>query len=431
MSTNIYHSSSAYRNNVTAHQPRPGGTCKASGNVIEGQWSLKVADFQPVGSAKARNRGGPRNSQHCAHCETMLSDAIDITLSAGRSDHLLSPPRRGPMVTTSSSAHAGAAWKGDAEVSPARAAFYPSRTPSSPNQRPGQQSVPPAAHKPAIVLGRTIASETPALSPAAPDCLPLNRHSQRSPTRTSFPSAPPPPAFRSPRQTMFHHASRWNSAMAFCASALTRTSLACASALRASDLTLQLIRSPPRPSMSSRYPTIFASSRNSNPAVRACSSSYDDGHPNQPQPPPSNTPRRQKTRRPAKQPPDPNQIQAAKAYPERQALNPGSSSPNPAATSTCRRLGSSAGPSPSLHKLLFCPLPSVNKRGICMTAPTIQIVNILLLPECWQANLQSDPVIGTAVLCEPFLDGPNSREPAASSSLPRPLHRTPSEGNVN
>ena len=41
-----------------------------------------MADFNQFGSAKPSNLGGPGNSQHCAQCEAMLSDALDGTLSA-------------------------------------------------------------------------------------------------------------------------------------------------------------------------------------------------------------------------------------------------------------------------------------------------------------------------------------------------------------
>ena len=41
-----------------------------------------MADFNQFGSGKPGNLGGPGNSQHCAQCEAMLSDALDGTLSA-------------------------------------------------------------------------------------------------------------------------------------------------------------------------------------------------------------------------------------------------------------------------------------------------------------------------------------------------------------
>ena len=70
-----------------------------------------MADFNQFGSGKPGNLGGPGNSQHCAQCEAMLSDALDGTLSATDQAtfdlHLVGCPS---CTTMLADARRGAAW---------------------------------------------------------------------------------------------------------------------------------------------------------------------------------------------------------------------------------------------------------------------------------------------------------------------------------
>ena len=70
-----------------------------------------MADFSQFGSKKPGSPSGPGNSEHCAQCEAMLSDALDGTLSAADRAtfdlHMIGCPGCATMLAD---AQRGAAW---------------------------------------------------------------------------------------------------------------------------------------------------------------------------------------------------------------------------------------------------------------------------------------------------------------------------------
>jgi hypothetical protein len=190
-----------------------------------------VADFNQFGSAKPGNLGGPGNSQHCAQCEAMLSDALDSTLSATDQAtfdlHLVGCPSCASMLAD---AQRGAAWM----------EMLKSPRPEPPTalleriiaQTSGQAA---AAHKPAIVLGSNDRLRTPGSLPGRPTLVPSATQPAFStnviPFRTRLTHA-----FRSVGQTMLQPRLAMTAAMAFFSIALTMNLTGVRlSALRASD----------------------------------------------------------------------------------------------------------------------------------------------------------------------------------------------------
>ena len=190
-----------------------------------------MADFNQFGSAKPGNLGGPGNSQHCAQCEAMLSDALDGTLSAADQAtfdlHLVGCPSCATMLAD---AQRGAAWM----------EMLKSPRPEPPtalleriiSQTSGQTA---AAHKPAIVLGSNDRLRTPGSLPGRPTLIPSTTQPAFStnviPFRTRLTHA-----FRSVGQTMLQPRLAMTAAMAFFSIALTMNLTGVRlSALRASD----------------------------------------------------------------------------------------------------------------------------------------------------------------------------------------------------
>jgi putative zinc finger protein len=191
-----------------------------------------VADFNQFGSAKPGNLGGPGNSQHCAQCEAMLSDALDGTLSAADQAifdlHLVGCPTCATMLAD---AQRGAAWM----------EMLKSPRPEPPTalleriiaQTSGQTA---AAQKPAIVLGSNDRLRTPGTLPGRPTLVPSTTQPAFStnvlPFRTRLTHA-----FRSVGQTMLQPRLAMTAAMAFFSIALTMNLTGVRlSGLRASDL---------------------------------------------------------------------------------------------------------------------------------------------------------------------------------------------------
>jgi hypothetical protein len=191
-----------------------------------------VADFNQFGSAKP-GQGG--NSQHCAQCEAMLSDALDGTLSAADQatfdTHLAGCPSCATMLAD---AQRGAAWM----------EMLKSPRPEPPTalleriiaQTSGQtSSQTAAAHKPPIVLGSNDRLRTPVALPGRPVLLPSTQPAFSTnvlPFRVRVTHA-----FRSLGHTMLQPRLAMTAAMAFFSIALTLNLTGVRlSGLRASDL---------------------------------------------------------------------------------------------------------------------------------------------------------------------------------------------------
>ena len=197
-----------------------------------------MADFNQFGSAKP-GQGG--NSQHCAQCEAMLSDALDGTLSAADQAtfdlHLAGCPSCATMLAD---AQRGAAWmemlKSPRPEPPT--ALLERIIAQTSGQTSGQtSSQTAAAHKPPIVLGSTDRLRTPATLPGRPILVPS------SITQPAFSTNVIPfrtritHAFRSLGQTMLQPRLAMTAAMAFFSIALTLNLTGVRlSGLRASDL---------------------------------------------------------------------------------------------------------------------------------------------------------------------------------------------------
>ena len=198
-----------------------------------------MADFNQFGSAKPSNLGGPGNSQHCAQCEAMLSDALDSTLSATDQAtfdlHLVGCPSCTSMLAD---AKRGVAWM----------EMLKSPRPEPPTallqriiaQTSGQTSTQTsaktaAAHNPPIVLGSNDRLRTPGTAPGRPILVPSAAQPAFStnviPFRTRITHG-----FRSLGQTMLQPRLAMTAAMAFFSIALTMNLTGVRlSALRASD----------------------------------------------------------------------------------------------------------------------------------------------------------------------------------------------------
>jgi hypothetical protein len=193
-----------------------------------------VADFNQFGSAKPGNLGGPGNSQHCAQCEAMLSDALDGTLSAADQAifdlHLVGCSSCATMLAD---AQRGAAWM----------EMLKSPRPEPPTtlleriiaQTSGQTA---AAQQPPIVLGSNDRLRTPGTLPGRPILVPP---STAQPTFASTNVIPfrtrITHGFRSLGQTMLQPRLAMTAAMAFFSIALTLNLTGVRlSGLRASDL---------------------------------------------------------------------------------------------------------------------------------------------------------------------------------------------------
>ena len=194
-----------------------------------------MADFNQFGSVKP-GQGG--NTEHCAQCEAMLSDALDGTLSDADQVtfdlHLAGCPSCATMLAD---ARRGAAWM----------EMLKSPRPEPPTtlleriiaQTSGQtSSQTAAAHSPAIVLGSNDRLRTPGTLPGRPILVPS------STTQPTFVSTNVIPfrarithAFRSLGQTMLQPRLAMTAAMAFFSIALTLNLTGVRlSGLRASDL---------------------------------------------------------------------------------------------------------------------------------------------------------------------------------------------------
>jgi Putative zinc-finger len=190
-----------------------------------------VADFNQFGSAKPGNLGGPGNSQHCAQCEAMLSDALDGTLSAADQAtfdlHLVGCPSCATMLAD---AQRGAAWM-EMLKSP-RPEPSPALLERIFAQTSGQTA---AAQKPAIVLGSNDRLRTPGSLPGRPTLIPSTAQPAFSTNVIPF-RIRLTHAFRSVGQTMLQPRLAMTAAMAFFSIALTMNLTGVRlSALRASD----------------------------------------------------------------------------------------------------------------------------------------------------------------------------------------------------
>jgi hypothetical protein len=194
-----------------------------------------VADFNQFGSSKPGNLGESGNSQHCAQCEAMLSDALDGTLSAADQAsfdlHLAGCPSCATMLAD---AQRGASWM----------EMLKSPRPEPPTtlleriiaQTSGQAAA--AAHTPPIVLGSNDRLRTPGTLPGRPILVPA---STAQPAFTSTNVIPfrsrVTHAFRSLGHTMLQPRLAMTAAMAFFSIALTLNLTGVRlSGLRASDL---------------------------------------------------------------------------------------------------------------------------------------------------------------------------------------------------
>jgi hypothetical protein len=198
-----------------------------------------VADFNQFGSAKPGNLGGPGNSQHCAQCEAMLSDALDGTLSATDQAtfdlHLVGCPSCASMLAD---AKRGAAWmemlKSPRPEPPT--ALLERIIAQTSAQTSGQaSSKTAAAHNPPIILGSNDRLRTPGTLPGRPTLVPSTAQPAFStnviPFRTRITHG-----FRSLGQTMLQPRLAMTAAMAFFSIALTMNLTGVRlSGLRASD----------------------------------------------------------------------------------------------------------------------------------------------------------------------------------------------------
>ena len=192
-----------------------------------------MADFNQFGSSKPGNLSGSGNSQHCAQCEAMLSDALDGTLSATDQAtfdlHLAGCPSCATMLAD---AKRGASWM----------EMLKSPRPEPPTallariiaQTSGQAAA--AAQTPPIVLGSNDRLRTPGTLPGRPIL------ASPSTTQPAFANVIPfrtriTHGFRSLGQTMLQPRLAMTAAMAFFSIALTLNLTGVRlSGLRASDL---------------------------------------------------------------------------------------------------------------------------------------------------------------------------------------------------
>jgi hypothetical protein len=200
-----------------------------------------VADFNQFGSAKPGNLGGPGNSQQCAQCEAMLSDALDGTLSAADQAtfdlHLAGCPSCASMLAD---AQRGAAWmemlKSPRPEPPATLLErIIAQTSAQTTAQISAQTA--AAHNPPIILGSNDRLRTPGALPGRPMLVsPLTAQPAFSTNVIPFRSRITH-AFRSLGQTMLQPRLAMTAAMAFFSIALTLNLTGVRlSGLRASDL---------------------------------------------------------------------------------------------------------------------------------------------------------------------------------------------------
>ncbi|MEO6806567.1 MAG: zf-HC2 domain-containing protein [Edaphobacter sp.] len=192
---------------------------------------VQVADFNQFGSAKPGGPDGPGNSQHCAQCEAMLSDALDGALQAADQAtfdlHMAGCPSCASMFAD---AQRGAAWM----------ELLKSPRPEPPNslldrilaQTSGQATT---ASNAAIVLGSNDRLRIPNTLLGAPSLVPAHAafvSARVLPFRTRLRHG-----FRSLGQTMLQPRLAMTAAMAFFSIALTLNLTGVrVTALRISDL---------------------------------------------------------------------------------------------------------------------------------------------------------------------------------------------------
>jgi hypothetical protein len=191
-----------------------------------------VADFNQFGSEKPGNLGGTGNSQHCAQCEAMLSDALDGALSAADQAtfdlHLVGCPS---CTTMLADAQRGAAWM-EMLKSP-RPEPPPALLERIFAQTSGQTA---AARNPPIILGSNDRLRTPGSLPGRPTLVPSTTQPAFSTNVIPF-RARLTHAFRSVGETMLQPRLAMTAAMAFFSIALTMNLTGIRlSGLRASDL---------------------------------------------------------------------------------------------------------------------------------------------------------------------------------------------------
>jgi hypothetical protein len=184
-----------------------------------------VADFNQFGNAKP-GQGG--NSQHCAQCEAMLSDALDGTLSATDQAtfdlHLAGCFSCASMLAD---AQRGIAWM---EMLKSPRPEPPTALLERIIAHTSGQTQAAAAHKPPIVLGST------ATFPGRPIPVPSSIHQPAFSTNVLPFRTRVTHAFRSVAQTMLQPRLAMTAAMAFFSIALTLNLTGVRlSALRASD----------------------------------------------------------------------------------------------------------------------------------------------------------------------------------------------------
>ena len=193
-----------------------------------------MADFNQFGSAKPGNLGGPGNSQQCAQCEAMLSDALDGTLSAADQAtfdlHLAGCPGCASMLAD---AQRGAAWM---EMLKSPRPEPPATLLERIIAQTSAQAA--AAQNPPIVLGSNDRLRTPGTLPGRPILVspsiaqPAFISTNVIPFRSRITHA-----FRSLGQTMLQPRLAMTAAMAFFSIALTLNLTGVRlSGLRASDL---------------------------------------------------------------------------------------------------------------------------------------------------------------------------------------------------
>jgi hypothetical protein len=200
-----------------------------------------VADFNQFGSAKPGNLGGSGNSQQCAQCEAMLSDALDGTLSAADKAtfdlHLAGCPSCASMLAD---AQRGAAWmemlKSPRPEPPATLLErIIAQTSAQASAQTAAQTA--AAHNPPIILGSNDRLRTPGTLPGRPILVSPSIAQPTFSTNVIPFRSRITHAFRSLGETMLQPRLAMTAAMAFFSIALTLNLTGVRlSGLRASDL---------------------------------------------------------------------------------------------------------------------------------------------------------------------------------------------------
>jgi len=322
-----------------------------------------VADFSQFGSKKPGSPSGPGNSEHCAQCEAMLSDALDGTLSAADQAtfnlHLVGCATCAAMLAD---AQRGAAWM-EMLKSPKP------EPPAALLERIIAQTSGKAASeaRSAIVLGPNDRLRTPNPVPGRPALVPSTVQPAFTtnvlPFRTRITHG-----FRSLGQTMLQPRLAMTAAMAFFSIALTLNLTGVRlSDLRASDFKpSSIMRSASQAKASVvRYTDNLRVVYELESRVRDLQRSSDDDNRSTTPPAPQNDPAANPKPDGSQQPDDPNQKPGSQKQNQKPAKpNPGSSRrETPRGSIQLVQSDPTQAPFPFSSQAFVVPNPSVKQEG--------------------------------------------------------------------